>query len=182
MRASGMAVLTPLFSAAGVLALGSLVKSDQLRRKVYYPATIGVCTVAFAVIAYRYATSPYFRELSFQKIAVDMATKAGRLAQGYDAIFIERYVSNPYIYVAAFAPMSPREFQQEPKRFYSNGMDAFTELGKYHFVVPSTMTRTIDALSRQRGRFLFIAPVRYAKLTLADSVVFGEQKLYFQTF
>lgn len=182
MRASGIAVMTPIFSAAGLLVLGRLVRDASLRRKVYYPLAIGSVVLAFAVVAYRYARSPYFRELSFQKIAVDMAVKAGRLQSHYDAILIGRYVSIPYIYVAAFAPIPPREFQRMPKELYSTGMDTFTRLGKYYFVAESVMPKTVAALRQRPGRFLFISPTRLTGLTTMDSVFFQSQKLYFQTF
>jgi len=181
-RSFAMSVLTPLFSAAGAGVLGRLVQNRQLRRWVYYPTTVTAVVLVFAAIAYRYAKSEYFRELSFQKIAVDMATKAGTLQDHYDAIFVQRYVSEPYIYIAAFAPIPPAEFQRTPKRLYSNGMDAFTRLGKYYFVWETTMPRTVAAYSGRRGRFLFIAPARFAGLTVVDSVSFQTQKLYFQTF
>jgi 4-amino-4-deoxy-L-arabinose transferase-like glycosyltransferase len=182
MRASGIAVLTPIFSAAGLLVLARLVRNSSLRRKVYYPLAIGSIVLAFTVVAYRYARSPYFRELSFQKIAVDMAQKAGALQTGYDAILIGQYVSIPYIYLAAFAPIPPREFQRMPKRLYSTGMDTFTRLGKYYFVAESVMPKAVAALRQRPGRFLFIAPTGLAGLTTVDSVFFLNQKLYFQTF
>ena len=182
MRTSGMAVLTPLFSAAGVILLGSLLRSERLRRKIYYPATVAAVVLFFAAMTYRYSRSEYFRELSFQKIAVDMARKAGEYQSGYDAIFVQHYVSEPYIYIAAFAPISPSEFQRMPKNLYSTGMDMFTRLGKYYFVWESTMPRTVDAYRNRPGRFLFISPTRLAGLTATDSVSFRDQKLYFQTY
>ena len=129
------------------------------------------------------ASAPeYFREASFQKIAVDMARKAGAYQSRYDAIFVEHYVSEPYIYIAAFAPIPPREFQRAPKDLYSVGMDVFTRLGKYYFVGESVMPRTVEAYRARPGRYLFISPTKLAGLSAMDSVSFQDQKLYFQTY
>ncbi|MFN2603823.1 MAG: ArnT family glycosyltransferase [Gemmatimonadaceae bacterium] len=182
MRASAMAVLTPLFSSAGVIILASLISNRRLRTRVFYPATVAGVVLTFALIAYRYTRSEYFRELSFQKIGVDMARKAGTYQSQYDAIFVQRYVSVPYIYVAAFAPMSPREFQRAPKNLYDVGMDVFTRLGKYYFVWESTMPRTVEAFRGRPGRYLFISPDRLDALAVIDSVSFQNQKLYFETY
>ncbi len=180
MRASGLAVITPLLTAAGILGIGRFVKSASLREKIYYPAVVSAVVLAFAAMTYRYARSPYFQELSFQKIGVDMGAALGRHQSRYDAIVIERYVSIPYIYVAAFAPITPREFHRTPKALYSTGMDTFTRLGKYHFVFESTMPATVASLGRRPGRFLFVSPKRIAGTSPVDSVAFGEQKLIFQ--
>jgi hypothetical protein len=177
-----MAVRTPLFSAAGVISLGSFLRSERLRRRIYYPATIAAAVLVFSAMTYRYSRSEYFRELSFQKIAVDMARKAGEYQSGHDAIFVQHYVSEPYFYIAAFAPISPSEFQRMPKNLYSMGMDMFTRLGKYYFVWESAMPRTVDTYRNRPGRFLFISPTRLAGLTATDSVSFRDQKLYFQTY
>jgi 4-amino-4-deoxy-L-arabinose transferase-like glycosyltransferase len=182
MRASGIAVLTPLFSAAGLLCLGEQLRNARLRKWIYYPCSVGAVVVVFAFMSYRYTRSLYFRELSFQQIAVEMARKVGVRQSQYDAIVIEKYVSNPEIYLAAFAPISPREFQSTPKQIYSTGMDSFTRLGKYYFVVESTMGGTVAALRERPGRFLFVSPSVIAGLSRVDSVSFGDQKIYLQSF
>ncbi|HVF38555.1 MAG TPA: hypothetical protein VM939_01560, partial [Gemmatimonadaceae bacterium] len=180
MRASGIAVLTPLFSAAGVVLFGNLIRNTLVLRRIYYPAVVGATVLMFAAMAFRYVRSPYFQELSFQKIGVDMGRALGRHEKRYKAVFIERYVSIPYIYVAAFAPIPPREFHRIPKRLYSDGMDAFTRVGKYYFVVETIMPSVIGSMGRD-PRFLFVSPKRMAGLTAVDSVSFGTQKLLFQT-
>jgi len=182
MRASGIALVTPLFSAAGLVFLGGLVRNLRLRERLYYPVAVGVVVLAFAAMAYRYASSPYFRELSFQEIGVEMGRKAGAYENRYDAILIESYVSMPYIYVAAFAPISPKEFHRARKELYSIGMDVFTRLGKYYCVPKTTMPRSVAALGHGHGRVLFIAPEKYAGLSQIDSVVFLTQKLYFRDY
>ncbi|MBA3341107.1 MAG: glycosyltransferase family 39 protein [Gemmatimonadaceae bacterium] len=182
MRASAIAVLTPLFSAAGLIVLGNLVRRKSLRRRIFYPVALAGIVLSFAAMTWQYATSPYFRELSFQKIGVDMGRALSGHQNRYDAIIIERYVSLAYIYVAAFTPIPPREFHRVPKQLYSDGMDSFTRLGSYYFVVESTMPATVASLRQQPGKFLFVSPTRLSGLSQVDSVAFQDRKLYFQTY
>lgn len=180
MRASGLAVLTPLYSAAGIVLIGRLVRNAWLWQRIYYPAVVGAVVFAFAAMTYRYARSPYFQELSFQKIDVEMGRALGRHQGRYDAIVVEKSMPIPYIYIAAFAPIPPREFHRAPKALNSVGMDHFMRLGKYYFVRQSAMPATVDALGSRAGRFLFVSPRSIAGLTPLDSVSFGTQKLIFQ--
>ena len=67
----------------------------------------------------------------------------------YDAVVIEKYGSQRYMYVASFTGMTPQEFHKAPKVIYSDGMDRFRQLGKYYFAWPSTLRR-IHALAEPR--------------------------------
>jgi 4-amino-4-deoxy-L-arabinose transferase-like glycosyltransferase len=182
MRASAMAVLTPLFSAAGIVFIGGLVKNEVLRRRYYYPLTIGVLLLTSAAMVYRYARSEVYRELSFQKIGVDLGEAVGRHQANYDAVIVEKSVSQSYLYIAAFTPITPQEFHRVPKRLYSVGMDTYTRLGKYHFVTTSVMDSTVAMLRNRGGKYLFVSPRRMSGLAVVDSVFFRNQKLYFETY
>jgi hypothetical protein len=134
-----------------------------------------------SLVTWRYARSEYFRELSFQEIGVRMGKALGHHQSDYDAVIVGPHVSQSYLYIAAFSPISPAEFHRLPKRLYSIGMDRYTQMGKYHFVTESMMRESIDSL-RGRGRILFVTPDKSPYLDVVDSVTFRDDKLYFETY
>jgi 4-amino-4-deoxy-L-arabinose transferase-like glycosyltransferase len=181
MRTSPISVIAPFFSAAGIVMLARLIRNEVTRRRIYYPAVVGALVIAAFGVTYRYAQSEYFRELSFQELGVRMGTALGRHEKQYDAIVVEPHVSQAYLYIAAFSPISPEEFHRLPKRLFSVGMDKYTQMGKYHFVTESMMKQSIDSL-RGRGRVLFVTSQKMPGLSLVDSVTFRDDALYFETY
>lgn len=181
MRTSPISVLAPLFSAAGIVVIGNLISDEWKRRRIYYPAVVAALVLASFVVTYRYTRSEYFRELSFQELGVRMGKALGRDANEYDEVIVGPHVSQSYLYIAAFSPITPREFHQLPKRLYSVGMDKYTQMGKYHFVTESTMDKSIAQL-RGHGRVLFVTPQKVNGLVVVDSVRFRDDALYFQTY
>ena len=181
MRTSPLCVLAPLFSAAGIVMLAKFIRSEVVRRRVYYPAAVGALVITAFAVTYRYARSEYFRELSFQEIGVRMGTALGRHEDRYDAVIVGPHVSQAYLYIAAFSPITPREFHRLPKRLFSVGMDKYTRMGKYHFVTESMMRQSIESL-RGQGRVLFVMREKVTGLALVDSVRFRDDVLYFETY
>lgn len=181
MRTSPLAVLAPLFSAAGIVMLGSFIRNEVTRRRIYYPAVAATLALAAFVVTYRYARSEYFRELSFQEIGVRMGRALGRHDDRYDAVIVAPHVSQAYLYIAAFSPITPPEFHRLPKRLHSVGMDRYTRMGKYHFVTETMMTQSVASL-RGGGRVLFVTPKKIPGLSLVDSVTFREDAIYFETY
>jgi hypothetical protein len=181
MRTSPISVLAPLFSAAGIIIVGRFIRNEMFRRRFYYPAVVGLLLFTASLVTYRYVRSEYFRELSFQEIGVRMGKTLGQHQSNYDAVIVGPHVSQAYLYIAAFSPISPAEFHRLPKRLYSIGMDRYTRMGKYHFVTESMMRESIDSL-RGRGRILFVTPDRSRYLDVVDSVTFRDDKLYFETY
>jgi len=180
MRTSPLSFLVPLFTAAGIAVIARLVKTSQ-RRRLYYAGVAVVLMLADFGVIYRYQRSLYFRELSFQEIGVRMGKALRRYDSQYDAIVVSPHVSQSYLYIASFLPITPERFHRLPRRLYSIGMDRYTQMGKYHFVTESMMTRSIDEL-RGRGRILFINPQVVPGLAVVDSVRFRDDALYFQTY
>lgn len=181
LRTSGMTVLTPLLSAAGIVWLYSLLPSRLSIRRFYYPLAILALVGSSAVITYRYTRSIMFRETGYQNFLVHLDSAVGRHAGRYDAVILENYGSQRYVYVAAFTGMSPREFQQAPKRLRSDGMDSFTRLGKYYFVQPSRMQSAADSLAPKQARILFVASIPLRGLRVIDSVRWQHEQSYIMT-
>lgn len=178
LRTSGMTVLTPLFSAAGIVWLYSLLPAWISIRRLYLPGVICALVASFALIGYRYSRSIMYREMGFQNFLVQLDSIIGRHAAKYDAVILENYGTERNVYVASFTGMHPREFQRAPKHLYSDGMDYFTRLGKYYFVQQSMMQRAADSLARKPARILFVASSRLRGVHVVDSVKWNGQTAY----
>lgn len=181
LRASGMAILTPLFSAAGVVYLYQKLSPHRRLRKAYYPLVTSMMLLSSAVLVYRYSRSVYFRENNFQYFLVKLDSLVGRYQRDFEAVLVERYGSERYLYITAFTGMTPREFQLAHKRLYSEGMDQFTRVGKYYLVSSRHMQPLADTLSQRSGRFLFVSSRKLAGLRPIDSVSFQQEKSYLLT-
>ena len=179
LRASGFAVISPFLSAAGMVLLASLVSSDRVRRKFYYPIATGIVLISAGGLLHWYMRSSVYREAYFQQILVDMSKKLGAYEDSYDRLILERFGTQPYIYIASYSPMTPREFQQSPKSFYSTGMDEFTMLGKYHFVPSAGMPEAMAEARKAGLRYLVVSPGLLSGMELLDSVSYWPEKLYF---
>jgi len=180
LRASGMAVLTPFFSAAGIIWIGQWIAKRQPNlRRLYYPAAVGVLVLTAGTIIYRYCRSILFREAYYQNFLVHLDTALGKKQKDYDAVVIEKYGSQRYMYVASFTGMTPQEFHKAPKVILSDGMDRFRQLGKYYFAWPSTMQATADSLATRNARILFVGSSPLKGLRTIDSVSWQNEKAYF---
>jgi hypothetical protein len=178
LRASGMFILTPLFSAAGIVFLYERLRNYPRLRRAYYPAVACTLIGASAILVYRYSRSVTFREAYFQNFLVKLDSTIGRYQSGFDAVIVERYGSQRYLYTVAFTGMTPREFQRSPKSLYSDGMDHFTRVGKYYFVSPRHMQQIADDVAAKPGRFLFVSSVPLSGLVAIDSISFQQEKGY----
>ena len=178
LRTSGMTVLTPLFSAAGIVWLYTLIPAWPHFKRFYYPLVVIVLVGSSAAMIYRYSRSVMFREAYYQNFLIHLDTAVGRHAPSYDAVILEDYGSERNVYVAAFSGMKPREFQRAPKRLWSDGMDHFTRLGKYYFVRKARMQESADSLAR-RGKILIVATSPLRGLRVIDSVQWQKEKSYF---
>jgi 4-amino-4-deoxy-L-arabinose transferase-like glycosyltransferase len=180
-RASGVVILTPLFSAAGIVFLYWLLSGHQLLRKLYYPAVACVMISASAFLVIHYSRSMRWREEWFQHFLVLLDSAVGKHESAFDAVIVERYGTQRYIYTAAFTGMTPREFQRAPKVLYSHGMDQFQRLGKYYFVSPRFMAQVAENVAAQPGRVLFVSSEPMAGLRIIDSVAFQQERGYLLT-
>jgi hypothetical protein len=179
LRSSGMAVLTPLISAAGIIWIGRLLARRAALQRFYYPAAVAVIVLSAGAIIYRYSGSILFREGHFQNFLVHLDTALGRKQKDFDAVIIERYGTQRYMYVASFTGMTPQEFHRASKVIYSDGMDKFHRLGKYYFAWSSTMQKTADSLASSKARILFVSSVPLRGLRVVDSVSWQKEKAYF---
>jgi 4-amino-4-deoxy-L-arabinose transferase-like glycosyltransferase len=180
LRTSGVTVLTPLFSAAGIIWLYTLIPARLQLKRFYYPLVIIALVGSSAAIIYRYSRSVMFREAYYQNFLIHLDKVVGRHSPSYDAVILEDYGSEPNVYLAAFGGIKPREFQHAPKRLLSDGMDHFTRLGKFYFVRKAMMQPSADSLAK-KGKILFVATSPLRGLEVIDSVKWQNEKSYFMT-
>ena len=178
LRASGMATLTPLVSAAGLIWLGQRFFARPTTKRAYYFASVALLVASAAAITWRYSRSLHFREAYFQNFLIQVDKAVGRRQKDFDVVLIENYGSERHLYTAAFAGMTPTQFQKAPKVIYSDGMDRFRRLGKYYFVWPSTLQKTADSVARRDARILFVAKEPLSGWKVVDSVTWQNEKAY----
>lgn len=178
MRASAFAVLSPLFSAAGIVWLYARIGARRSLRRFYYPVVGTALTASAALLIFRYSQSVMFREAHFQNFLVLLNTRVGRYQKDYSPVFMELYGSHPYLYVAAFAGMRPAEFQLVGKVSWNNGMDHVTRLGKFHLLSRERMASARDSAIAAGTNPLFVSMVPLAGLNAIDSVTFQEEKAW----
>jgi len=179
LRSSGMAVLTPLISAAGIIWIARLLAKRPALRRIYYPAVVGAIVLTAGAIIYRYSQSILFREAYYQHFLIHLDTALGQKQKDFDAVIIERYGTQRYMYVASFTGMTPQEFHRAPKVIYSDGMDSFRRLGKYYFVSRPMMQATADSLASRNAKILYVSSVPLRGLRPIDSVSWEREKAYF---
>ncbi len=180
MRASAFAVLAPLFSAAGIVWVYARISAHRRIRGVYLPAVGSVIVASAAVLIFRYSQSLTFREAYFQNFLVLLNSRVGRYQAGYSQVFIERYGSQPYIYVVAFTGLTPAAFQSARRESWSDGMDHFTRVGKFQLLSRAEMAAARDTAVATASNSLFVSTVPLVGLMTIDSVVFQKEKAWLQ--
>ncbi len=135
LRAASSALLFPLFSAAGVLAIYDRLSSRRsLARAFGGFAALGIAA-SFCFAAYMYVFSPTAKDFRMQNALVQAAQKVTPHLGTHDRVFIsDEEVSMPYLYFVAFTGMTPREYQAAAKEFDSvDGWDAARQVGHFYF-------------------------------------------------
>ncbi len=169
LRAASSAILFPLFSAAGVVAIYDWLSSrPSLSRAFAGVAGLGI-VASFCFAAYMYLLSPAAKDFRMQNALVQAALKVSRQLENHDRIFIsDEGVSMPYLYYVAFTGMTPREYQSAPKEFISvDGWDAARRVGRFYFRTDRELeSQAADALPTD----LFVTRQPLPGSRLLDSV------------
>nr|MDQ3082559.1 hypothetical protein [Gemmatimonadota bacterium] len=168
----------PLFSAAGIVWLYDRLGARERLRRLYYPV-VGTAIAASAVLLiFEYSRSVMFREAHFQNFLVHLGTRVGRYDQNHEQVYLELYGSHPYVYVAAFGGIAPKDFQMMGKVGWSNGMDHFTRLGKFQWLTREALAAARDSAIATGSDPLFVSMSPLEGLTAIDSVTFQQEKAW----
>jgi 4-amino-4-deoxy-L-arabinose transferase-like glycosyltransferase len=140
LRAGAFAMLAPLVSAAGALALRDWLLGKGVRRRVLNVAFSMSLIASFAFVSYMYLGGPNPRRQRMQFGLVEASKKLSRYQANHPRVFVELADIQPYIYVAAFSGMTPRQFQLAEKEVLEkDGWDVVRRLGKYFFRSPAEL-------------------------------------------
>lgn len=146
LRASGTSILLPALSALGIVVVGCLLLwavsrlsgADAVRSGVggAYLAVVLAAVVAFggARVA-AYVGSEEMRDIQQQHVLVRLGERLGALQSDYAGVVVEPFGIQAYLYVAAFAGISPADFQRMDKVILPETWDRCTALGDRKSVV-----------------------------------------------
>lgn len=147
LRASGTSILLPVFSALGVLAVGRLLlwtvghlsTAGALRRAtgwVYLAAVLVATAAVGGTQVAAYVGSDEMRDIQQQHVLVRLGERLGAHQARYDGVVVEPFGIQAYLYIAAFAGITPAEFQRMDKVILPETWDRCTSMGKYRFADP----------------------------------------------
>lgn len=194
LRASGASVLVGLVSCLGVLATaggawattaprpdtpGISQRWGRRARTVLVAASAGAVVCAAVLIA-GYWRSEHLRNEGHQHLLVLMGRWLALHPGEWERVIVDPYGIQPYLYVAAFGGMPPREFQAAPKAYEGTGWYEFRRLGRFEFLGFG------EALDRWReaGSPRWLVALRDARPQhgqVLDEVGFGGHRVVFAT-
>jgi hypothetical protein len=180
-RASSLAMLTPLFSASTVIVIrDSLSSRWRISRAFDYATGLAILSSA-SLIAFLYFNSTTARGFRMQNDIAEAATRLGRYQHSYQRVFFDNAGLQPYLYVVAFTGMTPREYMNAPKDMGSSkgGFDVVKRIGKYYFADSAVMRQ--HALNPGSDKELFVSRWRLRDLMLVDSLRASSSTYYFQS-
>lgn len=145
LRASGACVLVGLYSclawlavAAGARACRAAVDGPALRWRslAWLGAGAAAVVVCGSLLGTAYCRSERLRDEGHQHLLVRMGQWLGRHAGGFERVVVDPAGIQPYLYVAAFGGMAPREFQAASKEVDTIGWDEVGQVGRFYFLRP----------------------------------------------
>lgn len=160
LRASGASILIGLVSGLGVLAVAGGAWATAVRcpdppatsrrwarrARTLLGGAAATAVVCGAVLIAGYWRSEHLRNEGHQHLLVQMGRWLGLHAGEWERVIVDPYGIQPYLYVAAFGGMSPREFQAAPKEVEGSGWYEFRRLGRFEFLgLGETLDRWRDA-------------------------------------
>jgi 4-amino-4-deoxy-L-arabinose transferase-like glycosyltransferase len=147
LRASATSILLPVLSALGVVVVGRLLLwavgrvsgSGALRRAVGGVYLAGVLVATAAVggrLAATYVGSEEMRDIQQQHVLVKLGERLGAHQADFAGVVVEPFGIQAYLYIAAFAGITPAELQSMDKVILPETWDRCTSMGKYRFADP----------------------------------------------
>ncbi|MGV3502510.1 MAG: ArnT family glycosyltransferase [Adhaeribacter sp.] len=176
LRASGLIVLLPLVSAAGILYVGR--QMARPRQKEIFLAMVVAGVMANSLYFIReYTTSRHYTNQWQQGFLPILGKRLNTLKDRYPRIFLEDMGNQAYIYILHYCQIKPQEFRAMPKVIENRGWDHFRQMGKYHFLSRAEIDRQAAAYP---GKSLIVLRNRHPNYRLVDSLAaFDPKMLYF---
>lgn len=180
LRASGFAVLAPLFSAATVTMLWEWSKRRGVSRTIIGAAFLALLLGNAVVVAILYMTDPLARAQRMQPEITLAARKVAVRQAGFAHVYVENAGYQPYLYFVAFTGMTPREYLRAPRQFGSGRghMDDVRRIGKYYFLDRAGLEAQAVAAAATGAKALFVAREPLPDLMIIDTVASVWHKYY----
>ncbi|MES2796620.1 MAG: glycosyltransferase family 39 protein [Bacteroidota bacterium] len=175
LRASSGVILYPMISAAGILFIYNFFRGEKLK-KGFAILIISAITLNSSRIIYKYLNNWELKNASHQNELVLLSQKINTLKNDYSKIFIENLGIQPYIYVATYCDIQPKEFQKMKKVYENRGVDKFKQLGKYYFFDKGKL---IEYKKEKTGLNLIVFNSKNTEFELIDSLVTRPETFYF---
>lgn len=147
LRASGASVLVSTFTSLAWVTLAAATmarrrhgdaRSWRRRGAVALAGAAAVVVLCGSLLGAAYWRSERMRDEGHQHLLVVMGRWLGDHASEFERVVIDPAGIQPYLYVAAFGGMTPREFQAARKEVDTAAWDEVHQVGRYHFANLST--------------------------------------------
>jgi hypothetical protein len=176
LRASGLVVLLPLLSAAGIVWVRNQIK-DPGRKKAFLACVCGLVVANGLYFISEYAGSEEFRNDRQNTHLVLISSWLNQHKDNYDRIYIEDINDLLPLYVTHYCQIKPRDFQRAIKVVEQKKFDHFTRLDKYYFLSQAEIEKQVAAFPRKS---LIVLQQRQAKYKLIDSrQVYNRKRIFF---
>lgn len=163
LRASGMMVLTPFFSAAGICYLSSWISKPTIQR-IFFAAIVLLVIVNGVCYVGKY--SRRLQEHGYDREKIDIAMVIAEYNDKYHQILLDNHSLVQYIYIAHYSGIHPQEFQTMELVYNDEGWDRFVKMGKYSFLGNEDIKQ---CLNEKGPRTLGIINERIETLIALDS-------------
>lgn len=176
LRSSGLIVLLPLVSAAGILYVHRQLQSRRLQNAFLAAVVAGVMANSLYFIG-EYTHSRHYINQWQQGFLPILGKRLNKMKDQYPRIYIEDMGNQAYMYVVHYCQIKPREFQRLPKVIENRGWDHVRQLGKYHFLSRASIDSQAAAYPHKS---LIVLRDRHARYRLVDSLAaFDPKMIYF---
>jgi len=175
LRASCNLILFPMISAGGILVIYEAIGNKML--KIFLLG--GISSLLFfnsMINVVKYTKSKELHGAGQQGILVELSKRINLLKDKYSKIYIEDLGNQPYIYIASYCDMNPKQFQEAYKNIERSGWDHFVQLDKYFFLNKESILETIN---ENKDESLLILKLKDSNYNLVDSIEVHGERLFF---
>lgn len=178
LRASSLVILYPMVSAAGFCWVLDFVKNQKIKIAFVSLFVIGVLANSTQLM-WKYLNDWNLKNYSHQSELVEMSKKINLLKNDYSKIHIQNLGIQPYIYIASYCEITPKDFQKMKKVYENQGLDKFIQLDKYYFFDKENFLK--ESLLKN-GKNLIVFNSKKVDLQLVDILDTRSEKFYFYIY
>jgi len=175
LRSSGLAILLPLITAAGIKVVYVYIKQN-ICKKIFITASVVIVLWNAIYFIEMYIESENLRSQGMQVLLVKSSKKLNDFKDNYDKIYVEITGNQQYIYLLSYCNIKPREFQTADIEMNYGDWDDFRRLGKYYFVNQSEIE---EKAKDDKATSLLLLRTRTNNYEAIDSVEHMSEKMFF---